>query len=104
MLIKDAILKTMLPGAQERLRRLVELDAPEIILDQQKQKVAMLESGDLPLKDKEGLLGLELVGEPEVKTGSGGKQYLEMNTSTGAVLFFPQARFGWFLTKKSEGR
>lgn len=100
--VKDVVIEQsvtrQLTAAKKRLEDLERLGVAPLV-KRQKEVVASLEAGELPQKvnglDEFG--DLELVDCVTVKSGRGGKKYLEMTTSKGVVRYFPLGKYGPFL-------
>lgn len=95
MTIKDFILHGTLSAAQERLEKLTEISAPQIIIDKQNELVKSLQEGKLQISGETNLLN-EQFSEAEKKIGRGGKTYYIIN---GSINFFPAARYGMFIKR-----
>lgn len=95
MTIKDVIIKTELTALKERLEKMKEMDAPDIIIDSLLTEINNLESGSLKIGGDKSLLNTEFVSS-EIKTGSGGKRYVHFNNG---INYFPQARYGRYIAK-----
>jgi hypothetical protein len=71
-----------------------------------KEAIAQLETD--PVTYFEKMKGLdefgqiEVIGKEEIKTGSGGKKYVQFNTAEGLINYFPNARFGSFIAKNKS--
>jgi restriction endonuclease Mrr len=89
-----------------RLEKLKEIKAPEIMISQIEKNLQFVLTND-PLTAVKELVGCK---EPELfnaifissetKTGNGGKKYAIYQTSMGELNYFPNARFGRWLTRK----
>ena len=98
MQIKADIIATAQKGAEARLKSLVSITAPEIMIDRQRERLEMFLRGEIEIQDKDFLLGLPFT-DRQVKTGNGGKKYISYQTANGIVNYFPNARFGAFISK-----
>lgn len=80
-------------GRAERLAKLKEIRAPQIVIEHAERSLAR---GPRPSGDKT-LLDLE-VESYEVRVGRGGKEYIAFKVvNHPEVLYFPNARFGSFI-------
>ena len=95
MTIREFICKHEAEGAQEHLDRLIELGAPQIILDGWKKAVAALKDGKVECGGDSGLLNVEVVDFIKRK-GNGGKPWVQFN---GFINYFPQAKYGRFIAR-----
>lgn len=93
--VKSFILSNLLRGAKDRLEKLAQMGAPEIMLTSQKKAVEKLEAGNLKISGDTDLLGETFVSF-ETRNGKGGKQYVHIN---GSINFFPNSRYGMFITR-----
>lgn len=98
MTIATHIKQEILKGAEQRLARLLELAAPQVIIDKQTAVVTDLKAGGIgcPIGGDQSLLELEFTGH-EVKKGRGGKPYVRFETPQGYVHYYPQARHGRYI-------
>lgn len=91
MTIKEYIIKTELTFNETRLKKLLELDAPAILIDNTQNKIDSLKTGILKCGGHKELLSTEFKNSVE-KIGNGGKVYFSFNN--GTINYFPTARFG----------
>ena len=76
-------------GLTNRLERLEEIGAPEVMIENMKKAVANpVVGGDVAALDVE-------IKTEEVKTGRGGKKYVLFNNS---IRFFPNAKYGMYIS------
>ena len=94
MTIKQFLIETEKKQAETRLAKLIEIGAPEIIIENLKKKVVNPEA-DFKVGGSKELLEIEYKNH-EVRKGKGGKVFLAFNDS---VLYFPTAKFGRFITE-----
>lgn len=85
-----------------RLQRLRDLGAPEIVVGQEERLLAAAQAGQLGVhagkgEDAEALLDTAFVAV-EWRKGAGGKPYALFTGGAQVVRYFPQARFGRFIT------
>ena len=98
MTIREKIIERLLIAGEERLMKLQEYGAPKIMIEGQLSYVASLEAGELAVKGDKALLD-ETYETVEPKKGRGGKTYYCFN---GCINFFPQARYGMYITKEDK--
>lgn len=91
----EFLLKNEQRMAQERLVKLAEMKAPEIMVQGQRKLVADLEEGSLKISGDQELLKAEFETF-EFKKGRGGKGYIQFDNG---IKYFPQARYGRFITR-----
>ncbi len=91
----EFLLKNEQRMAQERLAKLEEMKAPEIMVQGQRKLVAELEKGNLKIGGDQELLKAEFETF-ELKKGSGGKGYIQFDNG---IKYFPQAKYGRFITR-----
>ena len=95
MTIKDVIIKTELRALKERVKKLQELEAPDVMITSTEQEIDRLESGNLKIGGNIKLLEVEFVSS-ENKVGRGGKGYVQFNSS---INYFPNAKYGRYIQK-----
>lgn len=78
---------------EERLEKLIEIQAPQIMITGQQALVAELRAGILQVGGAKEKLETE-VQSAEIKSGRGGKTYYVFN---GTINYFPTARYGRFI-------
>lgn len=83
-----------LPAYEERLRKLIEMGAPEVVINGQSKAVRALENREIQIGGN-AKLAEAMVETAEVKRGRGGKQYVEFN---GCIRYFPNAKYGRFIS------
>ena len=98
--IKSDIQKRFIQNETIRYGRLCEIKAPSVILDNILMQIEDAKNDVLAISDKENLLMLEFTSR-ELKTGQGGKQYVQYQTADCVVNYFPNGRFGRFITKNN---
>lgn len=78
-------------GLKERLERLIELGAPQVMIEAQKMMVDNPKiGGDNELLDA-------VISTKEIKKGRGGKEYILFNDM---ICFFPKAKYGMYISRK----
>ena len=95
MTIKDVIIKAELRALKERVEKLQELEAPDVMITSTEQEIDRLESGNLKIGGNVKLLEVEFVSS-ENKVGRGGKGYVQFN---GSINYFPNAKYGRYIAK-----
>lgn len=95
MKVREWIIKNEVRMFEDRLQKLEAMGAPAIMIDGQRKAVEMLKAGNLEISGETDLLEVEVEGF-ECKTGKGGKVYVQIN---GSINYFPQARYGRFISK-----
>jgi hypothetical protein len=88
----------ILEKAEKRLNDLIRIEAPDVLLENQKRIIANIKSGQFKMK------GLTEYGNLIILTGHnrkgrGGVPYILFETNDGEVFYFPQGKFGPFLSK-----
>jgi hypothetical protein len=108
MKVVDALLAIVSRSRKARFARLLLIKAPIVILENELEQGRLAEAGDykaLWRTDKEHpeLLGWTVRSTESLK-GNGGKAWTLLRCDEGEAAFFPQARFGRYLTvhKKKE--
>lgn len=100
MTLNDHITAGLRKAAESRLAKLIELNAPPIIIDGVKRQLTKDCSIRIKTGDPTDLLDREFLSV-EKFTGRSGKAYYVYQTPAGPVSFFPQGRFGPFVTVTS---
>ncbi len=95
MTIKDYIRNKLLESGKERLEKLVEISAPEIVITGQKKFIENIKSGNIEISGDTDTLS-DAFETIEAKKGKGGKTYYVFN---GSINFFPKARYGMFIKR-----
>lgn len=93
--VGESILKVVTANAEERLNKLEEIGAPEVVIEGQRKAVENLRNGALKISGEKELLDVA-VESKEVRKGNGGKMYIVFN---GNINFFPNARYGMFIKR-----
>lgn len=93
--VGESILKAVTANAEERLSKLEEIGAPEVVIEGQRKAVENLRNGALKISGEKELLDVA-VESKEVRKGNGGKMYVVFN---GNINFFPNARYGMFIKR-----
>ena len=95
MTIGEWIIKGMLTATEERLEKLIEMNAPKIMIELVGKQVEDLKVGKIKVGgDKDCLT--EAFESVEVKKGRGGAKYYHIN---GNVNFFPNAKYGLYIKR-----
>lgn len=101
-MIKDYILTQRIALHTDRIARLADLNAPDVVMDRERHLLAQARAGvigkidALDKADPEALLAMDYTAV-RWDTGRGGKSYATFTTASGDVRYFPQGRFGPFL-------
>lgn len=95
MTIKEYILKQTKEYVVWRKDRLINMDAPAVLIKSCDEEMERLEKGDLRCSGEVELLDNEFVSH-DVKEGRGGKLYHVFN---GNINYFPKAKHGRFIVK-----
>ena len=95
MTVREKIIEGLLNAAEERLQKLQEIQAPQVMVDGQKNYIEKLGAGELKVGGDTKLLDEEFVSV-EARKGNGGKVYYAFN---GDINFFPKARYGMFICR-----
>ena len=90
------ILEKELRIAKERLDKLKEFGAPDIMIECQGKLVNDLAEGILKIKGDTQYLD-EVVTSYEVKTGRGGKPYVQFHDN---IMYFPYAKYGKYIKRQ----
>lgn len=93
MTIREYIIKGTLTTAEERLNKLTEIRAPQVMIDGQSKLVNSLKAGKIKIGGDTKVLDEEFKTR-EIKTGNGGKPYIVINDG---IHFFPQAKYGMYI-------
>ena len=94
MTVKDFLINCEKKNAETRLSKMIEIDAPEVLIENLKKKIENFEK-DFKVGGMKKLLDVEYE-KHEVLTGKMGKIYLEIN---GYIVYFPNAKYGRFITE-----
>ena len=95
MKIIDFILRNECRQAQERLEKLIQMNAPAVIIEGQKKIVKELSTGKIKIGGDQDLLQ-RTFETFEVKKGKGGKLYIQFDNG---IKYFPNAKYGRFITQ-----
>lgn len=87
--------------AARRLNRLIEISAPEIIIERTREILAAAQAGEITCTSLGEFSEWNVTGG-ERRTGRGGKVYYALETTSGTVHVFPQARYGLFLSRPNQ--
>ena len=96
MTVREYLLGALVKLAEERLEKLVEYRAPQVMIDGQQKYVASLKAGELKISGDTDVLDEEFV-DRELKKGRGGKGYVSINS--GTINFFPNAKYGMYIKR-----
>jgi len=102
MKIAQAVNEIVLSRSRDRLQKLKELQAPEIVWKREEEIVARCEAGFFRVQGMDKLGQIEIISR-EVKTGRGGKTYVVFQTAEGPVYLF-DGKHGKFLTKDTRDK
>ena len=83
---------------KERLEKLIEMSAPEIMITRTKEIIVELETENIKVGGDKELLDVEFINR-EVKKGRGGKTYISLNN--GTINYFPNAQYGRYIKRAS---
>lgn len=89
--LRDKILDMEISVLGDRIAKLSDIQAPQVILDNSAKLLTEYREGNIKIAGDIGLLNLPYENHT-VKTGRGGKQYISFNH--GTVNYFPQAHYG----------
>lgn len=95
MTVEDFICRSLLGGAEDRYFKLIEINAPKVIIESCEKFISDLKSGTIKVGGDKSCLADEFKSF-EVRKGVGGKTYLHIN---GNINFFPQARYGMYIKR-----
>ena len=98
MKIREYILEKELIGYNYRLDKLIEIGAPQVIIDRQRELVGELENGVLSVSGDKEVLEFEF-NKSEKKTGRGGKVYIQFTCDNCLVNYFPTAKYGRYIKR-----
>ena len=93
MTVKELIISKEILAQKTRLEQLEKMNAPAVIISSITNLIAELENGDIKIGGATEKLDNE-VTEYTVKTGRGGKQYIEF---TDGTKYFPNAKYGRYI-------
>lgn len=96
MNIKDWIILKEVPMIEERAKRLEEIRAPKIMIEGTIKMAQELKEGNLKIGGDKSLLEEEAT-DYEVKNGRGGVSYIQFDNG---IAYFPNAKYGRFISKK----
>lgn len=98
MKIKEFIIEKELRLTKERFKKLIEIGAPKIMMDNISEQIKEMENGEIKIGGDLELLDYEF-NDYEVKKGRGGKVYIEFDNS---INYFPNAKYGRYISRKKE--
>jgi hypothetical protein len=93
--IIDFIVRNELRAAQERLEKLMQIKAPEVMIQGQKRIVEELSAGKIKVGGDQELLQCTFETF-ETKKGKGGKVYVQFDNG---IKYFPNAKYGRFIAR-----
>ena len=93
MTIKEWICQKEAESSEKRLEQLIQIGAPQIMIDCQRKAVQELHDGILKVGGASEKLEIE-VKTAEIRKGRGGKPYIIFN---GSINYFPVAQYGRFI-------
>lgn len=91
--IKEHIIQAELKGLRERVNKLIQAEAPDIMIDMTKEEIKNLEQGILKIGGDKSLLDREFIS-CENKVGNSGKRYVQFNNN---INYFPNAKYGRYI-------
>ena len=92
--IIDFILRNEYRQAQERLEKLIQINAPKVMIQGQQKLVEELSAGKIKVGGDQDLLQCTFETF-EIKKGNGGKSYVQFDNG---IKYFPNAKYGRFIT------
>jgi len=99
--VSQFLAEHILKSQKDRLAKLIEIKAPQVMLDNMQKSIKFLEEGGTGYAVRKGdsdCLGWIVISST-VKTGNGGKKFREITCEEGKVNYFPQASYGRFVSK-----
>ena len=93
MTIKEFIIDREMVVYEGRLENLIELGAPDIMIESQRKMVDALKRGDFKVGGDSYWLDYEF-SEWKTYKGRGGKMYVQFD---GKVNYFPTAKYGRYI-------
>lgn len=91
----DLIVRNELRAAQERLEKLMQIKAPEVMIQGQKRIVEELSAGKIKVGGDQELLQCTFETF-ETKKGRGGKVYVQFDNG---IRYFPNTKYGRFIER-----
>ena len=98
MTIRQRLIERMVPGHEDRLRRLTEIGAPEVMLVRERELVEEARKGDFKAKRGEEFFDLEFTDWSPVK-GRGGKVHHKITLTDGRVIGLFRGPWGQFFSE-----
>jgi len=95
MTIKELIIEKELPMDKERLEKLIEMGAPEIIITSLSEQIKEMENGELKIGGDLELLDYEF-RDYEVKRRKSGKIYIVFDKS---IIYSPYTKYGRYIKR-----
>lgn len=93
MTIKEFILQNTITALEERLNRLIEIGAPEIVISNLSSELEGMKQGNIKIGGNTEKLERELPAWKQRK-GRGGKPYIAFADGT---CYFPTAKYGRYI-------
>jgi len=95
MTIKEELTARRVGNGERRLAKLIEVQAPEVILEGERNIIEDWKTGRVKVKGIKEYGDLEFT-KHEVRTGGGGKQFIVYTTAQGELMAY-QGNWGWFI-------
>ena len=92
--IKDYILENEIKNVSERLEKLKDIRAPQVMLDGLAKELQELRKGNFKITGDKELLNYKWKTR-EIKKGRGGKVFIQFD---GKINYFPTAKYGKYIT------
>lgn len=96
--VRDFILEGAIKGTKYRLDKLIELNAPKVMIEGVSGLLDELVSGKIKISGDTYLLDKEFENYV-IKKGNGGKEYYIIN---GNINYFPYARYGRYIKEATK--
>lgn len=93
--VREYILDGQLRQAKDRLEKLTQANAPQVMIDGQKKIVEKLETGAIRISGDKDALD-DTFQSREFRKGRGGKVYIVIN---GNINYFPAAQYGPYIKR-----
>lgn len=95
MLVKEFIIKNLIESSEDRLEKLKEIGAPDIMIKSVENQIENLKSGKNKVGGSIHLLDKEYVSH-ECTKGKGGKLVVIIN---GNIKYCPSAKYGQYIVE-----
>jgi hypothetical protein len=99
--IRQSIARNSLIEAKSRLARLESSGAPKQVIEGARQNMEALEAGFVFVAHIDDFGDLEYTSV-EVKTGRMGSRFISFTTAQGIINYFPNGKYGAFISKQQE--